>query len=74
MYVNLSECYLSSNDNLNLHQKSKFPVRDGMVVGFIRWGVLDTTLFDQVCQWAAAGRWFSPVLWFPPPIKLTATI
>jgi hypothetical protein len=22
-------------------------------------GVLDTTLFDKVCQWLAAGRWFS---------------
>jgi hypothetical protein len=25
-----------------------------------RWGVLDTTLCDQVCQWFAARRWFSP--------------
>ena len=24
-----------------------------------RQGVLDTTLCDQVCQWLAAGRWFS---------------
>ena len=23
-------------------------------------GVLDTTLYDKVCQWLAAGRWFSP--------------
>ena len=23
-------------------------------------GVLDTTLCDRVCQWLAAGRWFSP--------------
>ena len=23
-------------------------------------GVLDTTLNDKVCQWLAAGRWFSP--------------
>ena len=22
--------------------------------------VLDTTLCDKVCQWLAAGRWFSP--------------
>ena len=22
-------------------------------------GVLDTTLFDKVCQWLATGRWFS---------------
>jgi hypothetical protein len=36
-------------------------------------GVLDTTLCDKVCQWLATGRWFSLVLWFPPPIKLTAT-
>jgi len=24
------------------------------------WGVLDTTLCDKVCQWLAAGQWFSP--------------
>ena len=26
----------------------------------LRWGVLDTTLCDKVCQWHAAGQWFSP--------------
>ena len=26
----------------------------------LRGGVLDTTLFDQVCQWLAANQWFSP--------------
>ena len=26
----------------------------------IRWGVLDTTLCDKVCQWLSADRWFSP--------------
>jgi hypothetical protein len=26
----------------------------------VRWGVLDKTLCDKVCQWLAAGRWFSP--------------
>ena len=26
----------------------------------LRQGVLDTTLCDKVCQWFAAGRWFSP--------------
>jgi len=26
----------------------------------LRWGVLDTTLCDKVCQWLAAGWWFSP--------------
>jgi hypothetical protein len=25
-----------------------------------RWSVLDITLCDKVCQWLAAGRWFSP--------------
>jgi len=25
-----------------------------------RWGVLDTTLCDKVCQWLATCRWFSP--------------
>jgi hypothetical protein len=23
-------------------------------------GILDTTLYDNVCQWLATGRWFSP--------------
>jgi len=32
-------------------------------------GVLDTTLYDKVCQELAAGRWFSPGLRFPPAIK-----
>jgi hypothetical protein len=27
----------------------------------LRRGVLDTTPCDKVCQWVAAGRWFSPV-------------
>jgi hypothetical protein len=27
----------------------------------LRRGVFDTTLVDEVCQWLAAGRWFSPV-------------
>jgi hypothetical protein len=26
----------------------------------LRWGVLDTTLCDIVCQWLATGQWFSP--------------
>ena len=26
----------------------------------LRWGVLDTTLYDKVCQWIAASQWFSP--------------
>ena len=34
----------------------------------------DTTLCDKACQWLATGRWFIRVLWFPQPIKLTATI
>ena len=25
-----------------------------------RWGVLDTTLCDKVCQWLATGQYFSP--------------
>ena len=28
---------------------------------FSWWGVLDTPLYDQVCQWLATGQWFSPV-------------
>jgi len=30
------------------------------VVGRSWRGVLDTTVCDQVCQWLATGRWFSP--------------
>jgi hypothetical protein len=26
----------------------------------LRWGALDTTLCDKVCQWRATGQWFSP--------------
>jgi hypothetical protein len=26
----------------------------------LRRGVLDTTLYDKVCQWLATGRWYSP--------------
>jgi hypothetical protein len=33
----------------------------------LRRGVLDTTLCDTVCQWLAAGRWFSP----SPPVSST---
>ena len=36
--------------------------------------VLDTTLCDKVCRGLATVQWFSPVLWFPPPIKLTHDI
>jgi hypothetical protein len=49
--------------------------RDHMVVEFIalwvriqlRWGALDTTSCDKVCQWLAAGLWFSP----GPPVSST---
>jgi hypothetical protein len=37
-------------------------------------GVLDTTLYDKVCQLIVTGQWFSRVLRFPSPIKLRATI
>jgi hypothetical protein len=30
------------------------------IVLLIDWGILDTTLCDQVCHWLATGRWFSP--------------
>jgi hypothetical protein len=23
------------------------------------WGVLDTTIWDKICQWPTAGQWFS---------------
>jgi hypothetical protein len=35
----------------------------------LRWGVLDTTSYDKVCQWLPVGLWFSPLLRFPSPIK-----
>jgi hypothetical protein len=31
-------------------------------------GVLNSTICDKVCQWLAAGSWFSP------PIEMTAMI
>ena len=37
----------------------------------LRQHVLDTTLCHKVCQWLAAGQWFSQG---PPPIKLTTTM
>jgi hypothetical protein len=37
-------------------------------------GLLDTALSDKVCQLLATGCGFLRVLWFSPPIKLTATI
>ena len=46
-----------------------------MLTKFRSWrGVIDTTLCDKVCQWLVTGQWSSPVLRFPHPIKLTATI
>jgi hypothetical protein len=26
----------------------------------LKWGVLDTTIYEEVCRWLAAGWWFSP--------------
>ena len=37
-------------------------------------GVLDTTLCDKVCQLLRQVSGFLRVLWFPPPIKMTAMI
>jgi hypothetical protein len=39
-----------------------------------RQGVLETTLCNKICQWLAAGWWFSLGTWLPPPIKLTAML
>ena len=33
----------------------------------LSWYVLDTTLCDKVCQWFAAGLWFSPSIPVLPP-------
>jgi hypothetical protein len=35
------------------------PIKSRFWILFRR-GVLDTKLWDKVCQWLAAGRWFSP--------------
>jgi hypothetical protein len=35
------------------------PLKLWVRIPFMR-GVLDTTLFDKVCQWLVAGQWFSP--------------
>ena len=37
-----------------------------------RKGILDTILCDKVCLWQVSG--FLQVFWFPPPIKVSATI
>jgi len=51
------------------------PIATNVVVRILlRRGVLDITLCDKVCQWLAAGVWFSPGTRFPPPIKLSSTI
>ena len=40
-----------------------------------RWGVLDTTLCDKICQWlAATGQWFPAGTLVSSTNKLTATI
>ena len=36
----------------------------------VRWGILDTTLCDKVCQWLATGRWFSPGTLVSSPNKI----
>jgi hypothetical protein len=40
------------------HYGIKFVSDLRQVGGFLQ--VLDTTLYDKVCQWLATGRWFSP--------------
>jgi hypothetical protein len=40
----------------------------------LRWGVLDTTLCDKVVSDLQQVSDFLWVLWFPPQIKMTATI
>jgi hypothetical protein len=40
----------------------------------LRGVLVDTTLCDKVCQWVVTGQCFSPLLRFPPQIKLTVTI
>jgi hypothetical protein len=43
-------------------------------LGWSLWNICVTTLYENVCQWVVTGRWFSPVLRFPPPIKRAYTI
>jgi hypothetical protein len=50
------------------HQSCEFEPRSWL-------DVVNATLCNNVCQWLATGRWFSPrELRFPPPIKQIATI
>jgi hypothetical protein len=42
-----------------LHNQCLSPLKLWIRIPF-KQGVLDTTLCDKVCQWLAAGRWFSP--------------
>ena len=44
----------------NLCNQCLLPLKLWVWIPF-RWGVLDTTLCNKVCQWLATGRWFSPV-------------
>ena len=47
------------------------PITINVVSGIqLRWGVLDTTLCDKVCQWLMAGRWISPGTPVSPTIKI----
>jgi len=39
---------------------SSVPITTKVVNFRLWWYVLGTSLWDQVCQWLAAGRWLSP--------------
>jgi hypothetical protein len=43
------------------------------ILACYRKGVLDTTICDQVCQWLATGRWFSPGTLVSPTNKTNIT-
>jgi hypothetical protein len=67
IFVNLS----------NLNRTSLSPIRRGFAHSFVNDNKECTRLTatsDKVYQLLAQGRWFSPVLRLPPPLKLVAMI
>jgi hypothetical protein len=54
------ECRRGLDHIFQLPMKSKPITTNVWVWTLLRGGVLDTILCDKVCQWLAAGQWFSP--------------
>jgi hypothetical protein len=64
LWVLLVPHHLQTQDQCKHCQIKKYQRQQWMVWFMVEprsWrGILDTTLCDKVCQWLAAGRWFSP--------------